>query len=54
LIPGFRYHVQLTEVNLDEVDLDKEAQAQALRAMFSVIRESVKDLLRKQRRCYSY
>jgi hypothetical protein len=54
LIPGFRYHVQLTEVNLDEVDLDKEAQEQALRAIFSVIRESVKDLLRKQRRGYSY
>ena len=43
LIPGFRYHAQL-----NEVDLDKEAQQQALRAIFPVIRESVKDLLGKQ------
>ena len=43
LIPQFRYHAQLNEKN--EVDVDKEAQQQALRAIFSCIRESVKDLL---------
>jgi hypothetical protein len=43
LIPQFRYHAQLNEKN--EVDLDKEAQQQALRAIFPSIRESVKDLL---------
>ena len=43
LIPQFRYHAQL-----NEVDLDKEAQQQALRAIFPVIRESVKDLIGKQ------
>ena len=32
LIPEFRYHAQLNETN--EVDLDKEAQQQALRAIF--------------------
>jgi hypothetical protein len=46
LIPEFRYHAQLNEKN--EVDLDKEAQQQALRAIFPSIRESVKDLLGKQ------
>jgi hypothetical protein len=46
LIPGFRYHAELTEKN--EVDVDKEAQQQALRATFSVIRDSVKDLIGKQ------
>jgi hypothetical protein len=46
LIPQFRYHAQLNEKN--EVDLDKEAQQQALRAIFPSIRESVKDLLGKQ------
>jgi hypothetical protein len=46
LIPGFRYHAQLNEKN--EVDVDKEGQRQALRAIFPVIRESVKDLLGKQ------
>jgi len=52
LIPQFRYHAQLNETN--EVDLDKETQQQALRAIIPGIRESVKDLLRKQRRGYSY
>jgi len=42
LIPHFRYHAQL-----NEVDLNKEAQEQALRAIFPCIRESVKDLLGK-------
>jgi hypothetical protein len=46
LIPQFRYHAQLNEKN--EVDLDKEAQQQALHAIFPTIRESVKDLLGKQ------
>jgi hypothetical protein len=49
LIPQFRYHAQL-----DEVDLDKEAQQQALRAIFPAIRESVKDLLGKQPGGYTY
>jgi hypothetical protein len=40
LIPGFRYHAQL-----NDIDLDKEAQQQALRAIFPRIRKSVKDLL---------
>jgi len=48
LIPQFRYHAQLTEKN--EVDVDKEAQQQALRVIFLRIRESVKDLLGKRRR----
>ena len=42
-IPQFRYHAQL-----NDVALDKEAQQQALRAIFPVIRESVKDLIGKQ------
>jgi hypothetical protein len=46
LIPQFRYHAQLNEKN--EVDVDKEAQQQALRAIFHVVRESVRDLLGKQ------
>ena len=41
LIPQFRYHVQLKEKN----QVDKEAQQQALRAIFSCIHESVKDPL---------
>jgi hypothetical protein len=41
LIPQFRYHAQL-------VNVDKEAQQQALLAVFPVIRKSVKDLLGKQ------
>ena len=52
LIPHFRYHAQLTDKN--EVDVDKEAQQQALRAIFLRIRESVKDLLEKRRRGYAY
>ena len=52
LIPQFRYHAQLNEKN--EVDVDKEAQQQALRAIFPCIRESAKDLLGKQRSGYSY
>jgi hypothetical protein len=52
LIPQFRYHAQLNEK--DEVDVHKETQQQALRAIIPRIRESVKDLLRKQRRGYSY
>jgi len=40
LILGFRYHAQL-----NDIDLDKEAQQQALRAIFPRIRKSVKDLL---------
>ena len=51
LIPQFRYHAQLNGKN--EVDLDKEAQQQALRAIFPGIRESVKDPL-GQKRCYTY
>jgi hypothetical protein len=52
LIPQFRYHAQLNDKN--EVDVDKEAQQQALRAIFHVIRELAKDLLGKQRSGYSY
>jgi hypothetical protein len=52
LIPQFRYHAQLNEEN--EVDVDKEAQEQALRAIFPRIRESVKGPLGKQRRGYTY
>ena len=44
LIPHFRYHAQLNEKN----QVDKEAQQQALRAIFPVIRASVKDLLGEQ------
>ena len=43
LIPQFRYHAQLNGKN--EVDLDKEAQQQTLRTIFSCIHESVKDPL---------
>ena len=50
LIPQFRHHAQLNEKN----QVDKEAQQQALRAIFPVIRELAKDLLGKQRRGYSY
>jgi hypothetical protein len=50
LIPQFRYHAQLNEKN----QVDKEAQQQALRTIFPVIRELAKDLLGKQRRGYSY
>jgi hypothetical protein len=50
LIPQFRYHAQLNEKN----QVDKEAQQQALRAIFPVIRELAKDLLGKQRSGYSY
>ncbi len=39
LIPQFRYHARLNETN--EIDLDKDAQQQALRAIFPRIRESV-------------
>jgi hypothetical protein len=46
LIPQFRYHAQLNDKN--EVDVDKEAQQQALRAIFPRIRESVKDPTRKE------
>ena len=52
LIPQFRYHAQLNGRN--EIDVDKEAQQQALRAIFSLIRESVKDLTGKQYRGYTY
>ena len=53
LIPQFRYHARLNKEN--ELDLDKEAQQQALRAIFPRIRESsVKDLLGKQRCGYIY
>jgi hypothetical protein len=50
LIPQFRYHGQLNEKN----QVDKDAQQQALRAIFPVIRELAKHLLGKQRRGYSY
>jgi hypothetical protein len=50
LIPQFRYHAQLNKKN----QVDKEAQQQALRAIFPVIRELAKDLLGKQRSGYSY
>jgi hypothetical protein len=52
LIPQFRYHAQLNDKN--EVDLDKEAQRQALHPVFLLICESVKDLLGEQRRRDSY
>ena len=48
LIPQFGYHAQLNAEN--EVDLDKEAQQQALHAIYLSIRESVKE----QRRGYTY
>ena len=44
LIPYFRYHAQLNETN----HVDKEARQQAVRAIFPVMRQSVKDLLGKQ------
>jgi hypothetical protein len=50
LIPQFRYHAQLNEEN----QVDKDAQQQALRAIFPVIRELAKDLPGKQRSGYSY
>jgi hypothetical protein len=52
LIPQFRYHAQLNDKN--EVDVDKEAQQQALRRIFPRIRESVKDPLGKKRCGYTY
>jgi len=53
LIPQFRYHARLNTEN--ELDLDKEAQQQALRVIFHRIRESsVKDLLGKQRCSFTY
>ena len=47
-----RYHAQLNGKN--EVDLDKEAQQRALRAIFPRIRESAKDPLGKRRCGYTY
>jgi hypothetical protein len=52
LIPQYRYHAQLNEKN--EIDLDKEAQEKALRAIFPRIRESAKEPLEKKRCGYSY
>ena len=52
LIPQFRYHVQLNDKN--ELDVDKEAQQKALRAIFPRIRESAKDPLGKRRCGYTY
>ena len=52
LIPQFRYHAQLNDKK--EIDLDKEAQQQALHPIFLLIRESVNDLLGEQRRRDSY
>jgi hypothetical protein len=52
LIPQFRYHAQLNDKN--ELDVDKEAQQQALRRIFPRIRESVKDPLGKKRCGYAY
>jgi len=52
LIPQFRYHAHLNDKN--EVDVDKEAQQQALRRIFPRIRESVKDPLGKKRCGYAY
>ena len=52
LIPQFRYHAQLNKKT--EVDLDIEAQQQALRRIFPRIRESVKDPLGKKRCGYTY
>ena len=52
LISHFRYHAQLNGQN--EVDLDKEAQQRALRAIFPRIRESAKDPLGKRRCGYTY
>ena len=52
LISQFRYHAQLNGRN--EIDVDKEAQQQTLRAIFSLIRDSVKELPGKQYRGYTY
>jgi hypothetical protein len=52
LIPQFRYHAEVNDKN--EVDIDKEAQQQALRRIFPRIRESVKDPLGKKRCGYTY
>jgi hypothetical protein len=52
LISHFRYHAELNGKN--EVDLDKEAQQRALRAIFPRIRESAKDPLGKRRCGYTY
>ena len=52
LIPQFRYHAQLNDKN--EIDVDKEAQQQALRRIFRRIRESVEDPLGKKRCGYAY
>jgi hypothetical protein len=52
LISQFHYHAQLNDSN--EIDVDKEAQQQTLRAIFSLIRESVKELPGKQYRGYTY
>jgi hypothetical protein len=55
LIPQFRYHAKLNGNN--EIDLDKEAQQQALRAIFPRIRKSVKSVKEvpgTQRRGYAY
>ena len=52
LISQFHYHAQLNDSN--EIDVDKEAQQQALRAIFSLIRDSVKELPGKQYRGYTY
>ena len=52
LIPQFRYHSRLSEEN--EIDLDKEAQQQALRAILLRIHASVTDSRGKQRCGYTY
>jgi hypothetical protein len=52
LIPHFRYHAQLNDKN--EIDLDKEAQQQALRSICLRIREAVTGPPRKQSCGYSY
>jgi hypothetical protein len=51
LIPRFRYHAQL---NAKNGVVDGEAQQEALRAIFSRIRESVKNPLGKRRCGYTY
>jgi hypothetical protein len=52
LIPQFRYHAQLNEKH--EINVDKEAQQQALRRIFPRIRQSVRDPLGKKRCGYTY
>ena len=52
LIPQFRYHAQLNGKN--DVDLDKEAQQQALHAIFPRIRDQLKNYPGKQYRGYTY